>query len=112
MCRDSGDRRRACSFLMVFAVALKQHLRNERGLSELGSILSAQDIANIQQAKHMPLFCLDVMSYYLNGVHRSGEISSIQLEIMDKNLTAFEDTLGSCERIKKCPVPVAFVVHL
>lgn len=31
---------------------------------------------------------------------------------MDINLTTFEDTMGACERIKKTPLPVAFVVHM
>jgi len=109
---DAAQHRRMLAFVVAFAVTKKRHLRDERGLQELSSILSVQDMRNIQEAEHMPLFVLDVLSDYINSAYARGAISDHILQLMDNNITTFQDTLGGCERIKKTPIPVCFVVHM
>ncbi|CAB9502752.1 UPF0187 protein [Seminavis robusta] len=118
---DKEDRRRAVDYLTAFGVAMKLHLRGERhivsDLSEgtIGKTLSLtfQDIANIQQAKNMPLFCLDVLSDYLNKQQLAGKLSDYQLGIINVGcLSVMSDTLGSCERIRNTPIPLSYVLQL
>lgn len=99
-------------FIVAFAVTKKRHLRDEKGLQELAGILNVQDLRNIQESEHMPLYCLDVLTNYLRIAYSEKRISDHVLQLMDNNITTFQDTLGGCERIKKTPIPVAFVVHM
>ena len=53
-----------------------------------------------------------VLTNYIQEAYAAGKISDHVLTLMDANLTTYQDTLGGCERIKKTPIPVAFVVHM
>jgi putative membrane protein len=55
---------------------------------------------------------LHVIGNFLRECYQEGKISDHILQLMDKNLTNLIDNLGGCERIKKTPIPVAFVVHM
>jgi putative membrane protein len=109
---EPAAHRRMLGFIVAFAVAKKRHLRDEKGMQELESVLSIQDVRNIQEAEHMPLYCIDVLTNYIQEAYAAGKISDHVLQMMDANLTTYQDTLGGCERIKKTPIPVAFVVHM
>lgn len=120
---DEADRRRAVDYLTAFAVTLKCSLRGERhivkDLTDRQSVigrrikLSFQDIANIQQSSHMPLFCLDVLSNYLAKQQRASKLSDYQLGIINTTVMAvLSDTLGSCERIRNTPIPLSYVLQL
>ena len=111
--RDEPPRhRRILGFIIAFAVTKKRHLRDERGLQELESVLSIQDLRNIQEAEHMPLYCIDVLTNYIQEAYAAGKISDPVRCMMDLNIKTFQDTLGGCEGIKETPIPVAFVVHM
>ena len=109
---EPAKHRRILGFIVAYAVVLKRHLRDEKGLQELESVLSIQDLRNIQEAEHMPIYCIDVLTNYIQKACAAGKISDHVLYMMDANLTQFLEALGGCERIKKTPVPVAFVVHM
>lgn len=120
---DAEDRRRAVDYLTAFAVTLKCSLRGERhivkDLTDRQTVigrrikLSFQDIANIQQSSHMPLFCLDVLSNYLAKQQRASKLSDYQLGIINTTVMAvLSDTLGSCERIRNTPIPLSYVLQL
>ena len=88
----------------------KRHLRGEKGLQELENILSIQDIRNVQEAEHMPLYCLDVITNFLQESFTAGSIPAEILARMDFNIGELVLAIGGCERIKNTPFPVAFVV--
>ena len=100
---------------VAFAYCMKRHLRFERDLSELDGKLDDAEIAKIQEAKHMPLYCLERMSTYIRAARESPRSRLVDAHVyiaMDMNLTQFEDELGACERILKTPFPFAYVIHL
>jgi putative membrane protein len=103
--------RRICGFIVAFAVTKKRHLRDERCLQELESI-SIQDIRNVQEAEHMPFYCLDVIRYFLHESHIAGNAPINLVALMDVNITELGLAVGRCEKIKNTPMPIAFVVHM
>lgn len=114
---DVLDRSRAISFVTAFALSCKLHLRKERDLrrdcESLGLKLCTQDIANIQHADHMPLFCQDVLSHYLAEQGDSGKLSEYQLAVINTTcLSVMSDALGACERIDNTPLPLSYVLQL
>lgn len=124
LAEGKADRKRAIDYVTAYCVALKLHLRSERHIvrdlkgdptSVIASqlTLSYQDVANIQNARHMPLFCIDVLSDYLVKQVRAGRLSDYQSGIMNgRVLTILNDTLGDCERILNTPTPLSYVLQL
>mmetsp|Transcript_5374 Transcript_5374/g.14759 ORF Transcript_5374/g.14759 Transcript_5374/m.14759 type:complete len:406 (-) Transcript_5374:567-1784(-) len=99
-------------YSVAYAVCAKQHLRGDRNLAELAVYLSRGEVEEIEQSKHVVLRVLRTLSETLAGAHAAGEIDSIQLSMLDANLTTLEDTLGACERILKTKMPFGYIVHL
>jgi len=101
-------------YTVAFAVTTKVHLRTERDLSDLVSmeVLSNKQVLEIQNAKHMPNFVLEVLSQTVASARQSGLLSEIGTLMVDSNLTQYEDDLGACERIMKTKMPFAYTVHL
>lgn len=100
---------------------MKLHLRGEKHIvydltSEPISAmisLSLQEVANVQQAKHMPTFCLDILSDYLSKQNKAGKLSDYQMGVINTTVLAvLSDALGSCERIRNTPIPLSYVLQL
>lgn len=114
---DFGDRRRAINFVTAFAAATKLHLRHEkdlrRDLQAIGVGMELQDIANIQSASHMPLFCQDILSNYLATQVKAGKLTDYQMGVINTDcLAVMSDQLGSCERLNNTPIPLSYVLQL
>lgn len=105
---------RLIRYTVAFAVTTKVHLRIERDLSDLSNmkVVSDEQIEEIQGAKHMPNFCLEVLSETLASAKKAGLLTEIGTLMLDSNLTQYEDDLGACERIMKTKMPFAYIVHL
>ena len=76
-------------YIIAFAVTMKRHLRAERELTELteGSVLTQEQVAEIQQAAHMPLLCLEKLSGTIRSAKKAGLLSDIEAMALDANLT-------------------------
>ena len=101
-------------YTIAFAVAMKRHLRFERELNELlkKSVLTPEQLSEIQSAKHMPLLVCERLTETIHSAKVKGLISDIEAMAMDSNVTDFEDELGGCERILKTKMPFAYIVQL
>jgi putative membrane protein len=109
---DRAHADRLIRYTIAFAVCMKRHLRFERDLPELEEVLTEEQIKEIQKAKHLPNFVLDVLSHVVRSAKREGLLGEFEAMTIDANLTQFEDDLGACERILKTKMPFAYVVHL
>jgi predicted membrane chloride channel (bestrophin family) len=76
-------------YIIAFAVTTKRHLRSERDLVELRNkeVLTQEQIAGIQSAKHMPNMVLQVLSDTIQSAKRQGLLSDIEAMSLDANLT-------------------------
>ena len=103
---------RLIRYTIAFAVTMKRHLRFERDLDELlvDGVLTEEQVKEIQGAKHMPNFILDVLSHVIRSAKKEGLLGEFEEMTLDSNLTQFEDNLGKCERILKTKMPFAYVV--
>lgn len=64
------------------------------------------------EVQHPPLLIATQMTAILKEAHRRGTISDILLVSLDQNIQQLVDYLGGCERIRKTPLPFAYVIHL
>jgi putative membrane protein len=101
-------RRLVCAFYGL----LRQHLRAERDLAALGSLLSQADRADLEPVKNRPVVMASWITAELVSLARQGKLTEDRLRAMDGNLTAFHDCLGACERILRTPVPFAYAQHI
>lgn len=96
----------------VFPWAAMSTLRGESELGPVVAELSPGEKAALCGSQHFGLHAARQMSLCLDEARRRGLISDfVQLGI-DQNVQQLVDYLGGCERIRKTPLPFAYVVHL
>ena len=86
-----------------------------RGANELGpsgtSLPPAEVVAAINSA-HPPSYVATMITAKLVEGRDKGYISDIMLQHLDQNVQLLIDYIGGCERIKKTPLPFAYMVHI
>ncbi len=98
--------------LVAFAIATKLHLRAEPLNSEIEALMSQERYQLLQRMNHPPLEIAFWIADYLQHQHERDCINTYQLSAMLKLLDEMVDVLGTCERILKTPIPVAYAIHL
>jgi putative membrane protein len=113
--RDPGDREnkiKTLYLLPAFAVAMKQHLRQEPLLEEINPLLSLDQRQRLQPLNHPPLQIAFWIGDYLQEQFETKRLDVYQLTIMVERLNSMVDGLGACERILMTPMPLAYALHL
>ena len=92
--------------------ATMHHLRGQRGLGHVASALPAQEVEAVLAAQHVPLEIARRISALLAEARDKGLVSDYVLLSLDQNVQLLIDYMGACERIRRTPLPFAYVVHL
>jgi putative membrane protein len=98
--------------LVAFAVASKLHLRGESVNSELQELMSPKRYFKLKSMNNPPLEVAFWIGDYLQQQYNRDRQSDYQLVAMQNLLNNLVDNLGSCERILKTPMPLAYTIHL
>ncbi len=98
--------------LVAFAVAVKLHLRGEPLNSEVEALMSAERYQILQGMNHPPLEIAFWIGDYFQLQHERNCLNTYQLAALLKLLDNMVDVLGTCERILKTPIPLAYAIHL
>lgn len=90
-----------------YVYAMKEHLRDGVKLNELedNTFLKNEELSGIE---HIPNEIASTMYNELHRLYRDKMISGDQLITIDRELNAFTDVIGACERIKKTPIPFSY----
>ncbi len=96
----------------IFPYAAARGLRGQTGLGPLAASLPPADVAMVDQAQHAALAVAMRITAVLNRARGRGLISDIIYTSLDQNTQQLVGYLGGCERIRKTPLPFAYVVHL
>lgn len=96
---------------VAFPYACMNTLRGKRGLGPVTSELDPEDAA-LCDAQHAPLAITTAISRRIAEGQRRGLITDVQQGIIEQNAQVLIDCIGACERIKRTPLPFAYVVHL
>lgn len=92
----------------VFPYAAMNALRGAKGLGPLAKDAPPE----VSEAQHPALAVAARMTECLNEARVKGLIPDIVFTSIDQNVQLLVDYLGGCERIRKTPLPFAYVVHL
>jgi len=109
---DAALVRELAIWTAAFPLASMQFLRGTK--VDLGSFpeLPRAEASAAEQAEHPVMAIALNMSERLAEAGRRGLISDIARTSLDQNITLLVDYHGGCERIRKTPLPFAYVVHL
>jgi putative membrane protein len=107
-----GHRREIARQTVLFYALLRQYLRKERELENLGVALRDDERAALREAAVRPNLAAHWLTATLVRAQRDGRLSEEKLRLMDNNITSFLDSWGGAERIMKTPIPFAYAQHI
>jgi putative membrane protein len=98
--------------LVAFAVATKLHLRSEPLNQEVAELMPESCYQKLKVMNNPPLEIAFWISDYLQQEYQQHRINPYQLTAMFRLVDTMVEVLGSCERILKTPIPLAYAIHL
>jgi len=109
---DKDHKIEALNLLLAFGIATKLHLRSEPINSDLEALMPDSKYITLKIINNPPLEIAFWVSDYLQQQYNRNCINSYQLTSMQELLNILVDNLGSCERILRTPMPLAYAIHL
>ncbi|BAZ87685.1 bestrophin family protein [Dolichospermum compactum] len=109
---DKEHKIEALNLLVAFGIATKLHLRSEPINSDLEALMPDSKYITLKIINNPPLEIAFWISDYLQHQYNRNCINSYQLTSMQELLNILVDNLGSCERILRTPMPLAYAIHL
>lgn len=109
---DKDHKIEALNLLVAFGIATKLHLRSEPINSDLEALMPDSKYITLKIINNPPLEIAFWVSDYLQQQYNRNCINSYQLTSMQELLNILVDNLGSCERILRTPMPLAYAIHL
>jgi ion channel-forming bestrophin family protein len=102
----------ALRLLEAFAIATKDHLRQLPVSPTVESLVTIDQSRKLNNTANPPLEIAFWISDYLQNQQRQGKLDAYQLTAMQQLLDRLGEALGSCERILRTPMPLAYAIHL
>lgn len=96
----------------AFPWATMNSLRGERTLGPGFDAFSEAERQEAGESQHLALFVAQRITATLQRARERGLLTDIVFVALDQNVQLLVDYLGGCERIRKTPLPFAYVVHL
>jgi putative membrane protein len=96
----------------IFPWSVMSTLRGEAHLGPAAQELTPAELSAVQSAQHAPLWIAQRMTVCLQTARSRRLITDIIQTSLDSNIQQLIDYVGGCERIRKTPLPFAYVVHL
>ncbi len=108
--KDSDDRDFFKRMIPNFVFATKEHLRDGVIMEELE--LTPEEAKHLERRDHVPAAVVGMMYDRLQTYKERGIMTEAEYLTLDRNLNAFLDSLGACERIKNTPIPFSYSLFL
>lgn len=96
----------------LFPWTVMSTLRSEANFGPVMDELPEPQRSAVRTAQHPAMYVSQQMTACLEEARQKGWITDILLTSIDNNTQLLVDYLGGCERIRKTPLPFAYVVHL
>jgi putative membrane protein len=104
-CEIEQTRRKMVYYQIAWVHALRQHLRRLDPLSEVSSLLTADEIDALRDQKNVPVAIQQWQSILLRDLLDRGWLDLAQWHAMNQSLDDLVDAQGGAERIKNTPMP-------
>lgn len=107
-----GDVGPLAGLVSAYAIALKQHLRNDKDLSELQEHVPPEVFAQATAAGNPPAAIATHLSLWIQARQADGKCDSVTAQSLEANVRTLVESQGGCERILRTPIPFAYAVHI
>lgn len=108
---DQKSRSYFAQMVPNFALALKEHLRDNKALEQL-DVVEKEFPRSIEKAEHIPNMITSHIYKRINTLYRQGHLTGDHFYVLDKELKSFSDICGACERIKNTPIPYSYSMYI
>ncbi|MEV5111105.1 hypothetical protein MRBLBA3_003145 [Bacillus sp. LBA3-1-1.1] len=101
--------------LVAFPKIAKGHLRDEKDLSEIKSLLdicSEKEREILAKSIHLPISIVFMLKTILSKGLKTGQIHPNAIINMETDLNTLLTSVGGCDRIKTTPIPFAYFAHI
>ncbi|MDA1677592.1 bestrophin family protein [Bacillus cereus group sp. TH152-1LC] len=101
--------------LVAFPKIAKGHLRDEKDLSEIKSLLdtcSEKEREILAKSIHLPISIVFMLKTILSKGLKTGQIHPNVIINMETDLNTLLTSVGGCDRIKTTPIPFAYFAHI
>lgn len=109
---DDDAARALATWVVVFAHASRRSLRAEPERPEVDRLLPEPARAALAAHPHPPLHAAAQVSAALAGFVRRGELDPMMAARAEAEVMVLVNCLGGCERIRKTPTPLGYVLLL
>jgi putative membrane protein len=109
---DKANRLYLAKVIINYSYALKEHLREGVRPDEIDEFDPQIPVEKLLEAGHVPNQIMCALYDKVNLLYKEGKLTNEQFMMLDKQMEAFTDIIGGCERIKKSPIPSAYKIHL
>lgn len=109
---NAEARARIVTLIPAFYWLAAQTLRKAPALGPAEPLLTDDQRRALEGTGFRAPIVLRWISEELQREAKAGRLSEQRLQMLDANLTAFNDSLGGAERILKTPIPFAYAQHI
>lgn len=108
---DKGNRQYLARHIANFCIALRDHLRQGAKVEELIELTEDERRA-LEKAHHIPNQLALWIYYRMEQIFKSGDLTEADMINIRPLHNAMIDVLGSCERIRRTPIPFSYAVYI
>lgn len=105
---DLPARRQLVGLTIAFTQALVPHLRQGAGIDKVQACLSVSEQAIHARSRNPPDALLRLISEELAALYKTGCISDIAFQLMDRSVGEMAGVQAACERILTTPIPFVY----
>lgn len=98
--------------ITAFTYTIKQHLRRLPPVDGIADLVTPAQLQKLELVQHPPLEVMFWVNDYLRQQHDRGNLDTYQMMAIVNLIDLQVNNLGSCERILKTPLPLAYTIHL
>ena len=97
--------------ISALPILIKQKLRDQRDLKEIEKFITSDEMQLLENAQNYPIALHGLLVKEINRGYKENAITKEAGNLINTCLNEYINCLGSCERIKNTPLPVAYVLH-
>ncbi len=98
--------------VIAFVHTMRRHLWGEHEFPELDRLFPKEEAEALRTAPGPLHRTLLFVSKELAALRTANRIDPISCDRVERDLTDLVDQLGACQRIKRTPIPFAYVIHM
>lgn len=99
-------------WIVAFSFTLKESLRLQKNFDDLTDLLNPNEIAQLQQAQHAPVFAANKIASLLELARFKQQLNHWTFAEFEKQRILLIESLGGCERILKTPIPLVYAIKI